>query len=403
MSLFLSQYTRVDRRLYISAILFSLILNFQARAEAQPAAKDVQAIGTARIYRDNVSAAREQAIANSLLSAVDSVVLNRLPMESLIKNFRTTNEVLYDQTRLFIQGYKVLAEMKYKNTYRVVVQASVLTANIEEQLSSVGIVLGEKTLPRLLFFVAESRLDDVSPRYWWGEDFSYSDATAERAIAKVMTNAGFSIITPEDWIQLDDDNLETDRPDLDNQSAVLLAKRFEAGVAMVGKSTVERTANIMGGNIRSFRATVSIRALDTETGMEIANTVQTGVASHENEFEGSDEALLMAGTLAGEALSGKIASIWQKRSKKTAMIKIIVEGTRNLSNFVLFRKTLNDISGVEELKTREMRPNTSTLMIDYKGSPRALGDSLLLKTFDTFGINITEVSEDHLRVEIVSK
>jgi hypothetical protein len=111
----------------------------------------------------------------------------------------------------------------------------------------------------------------------------------------------------------------------------------------------------------------------------------------------------MAGTLAGEALSGKIASIWQKRSKKTAMIKIIVEGTRNLSNFVLFRKTLNDISGVEGLKTQEMRPNTSTLMIDYIGSPRALADSLLLKTFDTFGINITEVSEEHLRVEIVSK
>ena len=403
MSLSFLKYPCDGRRLSIGVILFTFVLVFQARAEAPLAVTAVQAIGTAKVISDNVAAAREQAIANGLLSAVDSVVLNMMPTESFVKNFPTTNEVLYDQTRAFIQGYHVLAEMKYKNTYRVIVRASVSIANIEERLFDAGIVLGKKTLPGVLFFVAESKLDDVIPQYWWGEAFSYSDATAEKAIVEVLSNTGFSIIHPEDRVRLIDDNLETDRPDLDNQVAVLLAKRFDAGVVVVGQSAVERTANIMGANIRSFRATVTIRALDTGTGVEIASTNQIAVASHENEFEGSNEALLRAGTLAGEALAGKIASIWQKRSEKTAMIKIIVDGTRNLSNFVLFRKTLNDISGVEGLKTLEMRPNTSTLMIDYMGSPKALADSLLLKTFDTFGINITEVSGEHFRVEIVSK
>jgi len=72
-------------------------------------------------------------------------------------------------------------------------------------------------------------------------------------------------------------------------------------------------------------------------------------------------------------------------------------------NFVLFRKMLNDISSVEEIKTREMRPDTSTLMVEYTGTPKLLADALMLKTVENFGINITEVSEDHLRVEIVSK
>ena len=82
---------------------------------------------------------------------------------------------------------------------------------------------------------------------------------------------------------------------------------------------------------------------------------------------------------------------------------LVVEGTRNLENFILFRKTLNAIVGVEGMKIREMKPDTSTLVVNYSGTPVALADALLLKTFDDFGINITEVSEEHLRIEIVSR
>ena len=85
------------------------------------------------------------------------------------------------------------------------------------------------------------------------------------------------------------------------------------------------------------------------------------------------------------------------------MVKIVVEGTQNLVNFVLFRKMLNDISGVDGIKVREMRPDSSTIMVNYSGTPKQLAEAMMLKTMENFGINITEVAEDHLRVEIVSK
>jgi len=85
------------------------------------------------------------------------------------------------------------------------------------------------------------------------------------------------------------------------------------------------------------------------------------------------------------------------------MVKVLVDGTQNLSNFVLFRRVLSDIPGVEGIKIREMKADASTLMVGYAGTPKALADALILKTFDTFGININEVSESHLRIEIVSK
>lgn len=396
-------HIRIRMHFLLYTLFISILLCGSVQGQESGATKVVQAFGSAAIYKDNVSAAREQAISNSLVSAVDKVVLEMVPLESLIENFQATNQILSDNTSVFIQGYKVLAEIKYKKTYRVVVKATVSIASLEEQLFSVGVALGKKTLPTILFLIAESTMDDAMPRYWWGADDPYFKATAENAISNIVLTKGFAVIDPGDMLQMVGIDMENAQPDLDNETALELAERFGADVVVIGTSKVERTGNIMGTNVRSFGASVDIRALETQNGTEIASANQTAVTSNANEYEGSNQALLDAGSLAGETLSEKIISVWQKRTTEYAMVKIIVEGTRELTNFVLFRRALNDISGVESVKTREMRPDTSTLMVDYTGTPKALADALLLKTFETFGINITEVTDEHLRVSIESK
>jgi hypothetical protein len=85
------------------------------------------------------------------------------------------------------------------------------------------------------------------------------------------------------------------------------------------------------------------------------------------------------------------------------MFSIEVAGTSNLGNFVLFRNILNGIAGVKRIQIRELKADTSTIMVDYSGTTKALADSLMIKAYDTFSINISEVSEDHLRIELVSK
>ena len=98
----------------------------------------------------------------------------------------------------------------------------------------------------------------------------------------------------------------------------------------------------------------------------------------------------------------EITEIWKRGPEKPAMVSIEVSGTRNLGNFVLFRKTLNDISGVKRIQMKELQADASTMMVDYSGTPKTLADSLMVETFETFSINITEVSEEHLRIELVS-
>jgi hypothetical protein len=83
------------------------------------------------------------------------------------------------------------------------------------------------------------------------------------------------------------------------------------------------------------------------------------------------------------------------------MVELIIEGTGNLSNFIKFRRMLNKIPGVEEIQTREMKADEVIIAVDFDGDSSTLANSLLLKTFDTFGINISKVSPNLIKITLV--
>jgi hypothetical protein len=110
-------------------VLFSLIMVLMtsnaAQAQESATTKTFVVVGTAAMQGGNVSAAREKAISDSLVTAVALMTEELLAVESLVDNFPQLNELLFDQTSTFIQGYKVLTEAGQDKSYRVIVQATV--------------------------------------------------------------------------------------------------------------------------------------------------------------------------------------------------------------------------------------------------------------------------------------
>jgi hypothetical protein len=49
-----------------------------------------------------------------------------------------------------------------------------------------------------------------------------------------------------------------------------------------------------------------------------------------------------------------------------------------------------------------MRLDESVISVDFQGNAKELADALMLKAFDSFGINIYEVSQNRLRIELIS-
>jgi hypothetical protein len=398
-------FSSLIRRLFFTVFILAVAANLSGivNAEENASEKIIEVIGTGAIQGGNVAKARDRAIKNSLVSAVEFAVADFLPLESMIQNFEILNEILYDNSSEFVADYKVLTELKSGRTYRVFVQATVSIDAIKEELISVNIKVYKKNLPKILFLIAEQNFSDISQRYWWTENLTFVKGYTEIAMTEKMLKNGFSIIDQKSLVINEEFETLKDKADLSNQDAVSLGAILQADVVIVGNSKADIAPNTMGGDIKSFKGTVLARALRTDTGEEIASTIQTEVSVNKDDIAGARDALSNAGYLAGSDLASQIVRKWHEEVKKSiTTLVIIVEGTRDLSNFVIFRAELNEIPGVDSLQTSEMKADEATIVVDFQGNAKELADALMLKNFESFGINIYEISQSHLRVKLVS-
>jgi len=398
-------FSSLIRRLFFTVFILAVAANLSGivNAEENASEKIIEIIGTGAIQGGNVAKARDRAIKNSLVSAVEFAVADFLPLESMIQNFEILNEILYDNSSEFVADYKVLTELKSGRTYRVLVQATVSIDAIKEELISVNIKVYKKNLPKILFLIAEQNFSDISQRYWWTEDLTFVKGYTEIAMTEKMLKNVFSVIDQKSLVINEEFETLKDKADLSNQDAVSLGAILQADVVIVGNSKADIAPNTMGGDIKSFKGTVLARALRTDTGEEIASTIQTEVSVNKDDIAGARDALSNAGYLAGSDLASQIVRKWHEEVKKSiTTLVIIVEGTRALSNFVIFRAELNEIPGVDSLQTSEMKADEATIVVDFQGNAKELADALMLKTFESFGINIYEISQSHLRVRLVS-
>jgi hypothetical protein len=388
---------------FVFAVFFCLVVLYPpavVQAENQIPTKTVVVTGTGKIHQQDSARAREEAIADSLVSAVNQVAMELFPLESLVRNFQAFNEMIYGNTDKFIQDYKVLAEVPSTNNYRVMVEATVSINTLKNFMSSAGILLEEKPLPKILVLISDQNLSDRLPKYWWGQEKYFSESSSITAVVEPIKTKGFPIIDPHIISQNTRFDPIYDKPDLNDTEAVTLGLSSQAGVVIVGKSVASSGPNIMGKNIRSFKGIVSARAIRTDTGSEIATTMQTSVTTNTDEIAGVRDVLSRAGSLAGEDLASQILAAWQKHEEKSNIIEIIIEGTGDIANFEKVRSLINNISGVKNLQIKELKSDQATLMVDFQGIAKELADALMLNTLGSVGINIHEVSQDRLRIEL---
>ena len=398
----MSSVSTMRKRLLCSSFFLAatIFMFFPAEAAAKDTTDTYIVIGSGLIYKENISAARKRAIANSLVSAVGRKAAELLPVEALMTHHEILNEILYGQTSKFVQDYKVLTESTSENNYRVIVQATVKGANIKRELSTAGIIVGKKAMPSILFFIAEQKLTDITPRFWWGKGMTFVKPSSEQSMTEALREKGFQIIEHGPRVQRLAYSIVDNSPDLNNQEAVDLGSQLNADVIVMGRAVASSAPNVMGGDIKSFKGMITARVLRTTTGLEIAAVSRTAVTANVDEIAGSRDALSGAGSLLAEDLAQQIIAAWQKEAKEAFTVMIYLDGTRNLANFVMFRRMLTKIPNVEGIQVKELKSNNATIAVEYKGKSKELAGAMMLHAFETFGINIYEVTEEHLKVEL---
>ncbi|MDX9785590.1 MAG: hypothetical protein RBT11_02350 [Desulfobacterales bacterium] len=368
----------------------------------------VEVLGFSNVYSDNVDAARNQAVSNSLITAIDLAAGELMPQPLKIERFTTLNQILYNQPQKYVLGYKVLAGILSGKEYRVLVEATISLDMLQEQLTTAGLLRENKSVPRVLFLISEQNLEDISPNYWWGDDAAVLEQACENQMAESLTALGFQVISH--GIGLPPMTGETatgaalpSGPTPSDAEASAIGKLFEADMVIVGMAKAENAGNVMGESHQSFKGEFAGRALRIETGEKTGEISKSTVVMDSDGITGSRLALKTVGKMAAEAMGPQVMAAWQPKAVENITLIMIIEGTRNLANFVKFRNLLQELPMVGNVETSSIRPNEATLSVQLKGAPQTLADAIMLKSFDSFGINITSISEDSISLSLVPK
>lgn len=389
----------------VVVIAMALMLSFSVVAYAKKKVqnKTFVVVGTSQIQGGNIQAAREAAIAESLVSAVSLMTKDVLEINSLIEYFPQVNEIIYAKPNAFVLDYKVLTETESGKHYRVLVKARVAGKKIAKQLSNADILRAKVKQPAILFLISEQNLQHDTPRYWWGNQMGGFEAIAETTMANILKARGFPIVNHRGagMGSLTDAGAAA-TPALSDEAALDIGNRLKADVIIMGTAIASPTASVMGDNLKSFKAILNARILRTQNGEELANISRTSVTANLNETAGGREALTMVATLAGDDLAVQLDAAWRRLADRPSQVEVFVEGTGNLANFVKFRRALTSISGVGGIRVKEIKPNETTLIIDYKGKAEELAAALMRQNFENFGINIYEITQNNLKITLVS-
>jgi hypothetical protein len=396
-------FPKFSRSILVSFCLAAALTQFDiAYGQESAESKTYVVIGAARVYGGNVSAAREKAISNSLVTAVALMIGDLLQVDSLVDNFPRLNELMFDRKNTYVRDYKVLTEVARGKSYRVVVKATVSGKKISKQLSDAGILRTKTTLPRVLFLVVEKNVREPLPIFWWSAEDADFVSVSETGMTERLIEAGFEIIDHRGAREKPLVNWDNfDKPALTDQEAATLGASLKADVVVLATSTASLSTNIMGSDMRSFNGTVTARAIRTDSAELMHNFTRTAAAANENDIIGGKEALAKVGGLAGQELAEQLTVVWQRQAGRPAVVELSIIGTGHLGSYVKLRKALNSISGVEGIQVKEIKPNEATLLVEYKGKAKDLAAALMLQNFKSFGINISEVTDNSLRIELV--
>lgn len=382
---------------------FCIITSGSAIAAPKKKSKVVKTVGTGYIIEDDTSSAKDKAISDALISAVETVLNDTLPAKVIVPNFKTITTILYNHTGSFIQGYKILAETRHEDDYRVMLQATVSTRKILRKLNKAGIVLDAANKHRILFLISESNLQDLEPQYWWGQGMAYLKTVSDTAITLEMKKRGFGVLSHRLVNRATVTKEVTTEPflqELTTDDIIALGVYFNADVVAAGSAKAEQAQNTMGEE-RTFTGSISLNLYRTDTGEKIDSVSAKATTVDTDEASGGNNALIEAAVLAAGDVASITNSAMKEEADKSTMIEVVVEGTDFFKNYAKLMTRIKRLPEVKRITQREKRPKRAIVVIEHMGNGKVFAKKIMGETFQNFGLNISEVTRNHVRLEMV--
>ena len=358
--------------------------------------------GKRRVINHNIQQAKKKAVEDALETALQNAFASLVSRQVFAANLDFFYEQILSETSDYIQAYQVLGGVESKGFYLVGVETKVDLALLEKKLTDARILNAVKDKPTILFFIAEQTQEDLVPRYWWGNNPEPYFSDAEQVIADQMRKDNF-MITGHGMERPDPSfyNITFDTV-YDIAAAKDLGVQMKADMIVFGKAVSSEAINRMGDE-RTFDAAISLEAYHLETGEKAVALRANAAATSQVPVVGHTNAVKNAAALAASDLSKKLSTYWVDQLRREHAFDVRIEGMDFLPRFIALKQRFQQMPGIENMQPKEMGSGYALLEIFYKGKPAQFADSVMLKTFDGFGLEILDVSDTLITIRFIEK
>ena len=389
----------------ILSLLVSLSLTLMTLTAQNPAvmqeSRTVTVEGVGSIVNNDVAHARDDAINAAQRTAIEQAVGILLESETVVENFQLLEDRIYSQSRGYISSWDVLRESRRgEDLYEVTIKAVVKTADLANDIDGIRHLFEKKNRPRMMVIIDERNIGESAGSYHYIEaDMN----TAETAITNALLAKGFKFVDQATVKH----NLKQQQAAAilggDVKQAAALGKLLNAEVVITGKALAKATVvEAFGAKTRSQQATVSVRALRTDTGDIIAMAEAQGKYPHIDDIAGGVKAIQQACEKVSDELVEKILSRWESDIAAGTSVTMTVKGVTGFDQLNQFTSNLSSIvRGITSVVQKEWVDQIATLDIVMKGNTTDLARRLSGQTIGSFTVKVVGMTQNSVTVELI--
>jgi len=367
--------------------LVSLSINLFVKDSFAQAVQDTMideriVTGTGVIVNENVALARNEAISQAFLKAIEEYVIQRLKSQDMANSFQRLDEEILSKTKEEIQDYQIISEFSTDRYVRILMKVRVNKAILERKLEKIELRDLDVTQIDVLFLVSEKK-EGSSSIYWWGDPTNQTSLTqTELFLSQVFENKGFRVINrsffpPEE--SYDESMLHLN---LTNEAAVKWGRLLSAQVVIAGEANLYSKA----------KASVFFKAIKVIDGTVVTQgyrerTLNGSITDDQSAIE------VAINSWANDMISYLIDAA-QPTQEALNQIIITIKDFKDFREFLNFKEFLKaNFPEIKSVLERRLEKGLVKLFVEVKGNPKGLANKILNHSKRPFSFEINELSE----------
>jgi hypothetical protein len=307
----------------------------------------------------------------------------------------------------FVRRYEIASEGMDGDVVQVTVRAFVGTQELDKDLEAMGLLMAQKGMPRTMVLIAEQNIGMAAPAAVWMRGHaalvSADLRIAEHAVLDTLRSGGFGqLIDPEiageKAVQVGGITTE-----INAAQARRLKSLTGAEVILVGQAiATSRGENAdLGAGFRSCTATVSGRAVSTDTGDILSSGDATQHAAQLDDLTCGKEAIKRASKAFAQDMIKKIAARWTRDVSAGNDVHVTVRKVTSRKLGSDFRSALaQHIRGVKAVSLRNFAAGTQEMDVTLLGSTEQFADEVETKKLGRFSVRVVGYTANTVDLEL---